>query len=299
MELETVWVVERFIMVPNWRSANRSSCFVGKRSNAVVGKCATGWCRPYERCLTSEVGGVMNRALKSIVLSTLGLALAIGGKTYANDIPPPPYIVTKGDYIIMGVQGDAERMKKLAPKGVRLAPDGTAIVIMYNANDSSGLPSYTSSWLGLEVEGLDAPGGGKGRMMIRGLYGPRPVADALARHFNYPAIEGSTHFQREGLRVTAVGRVGGKDWMKAELVLKPGPCSASGGMAHEVSLAPSGDGIQLIKIPAFGEWCGADSTKFEITAPSSDPLGQLGPVKVLWGGFWRGAFGWSAPELQR
>jgi len=217
----------------------------------------------------------------------------------AQEIPAPPYLVNKNSTVVLGVSGDEERMKKLAPRGVNLAPGGTAIVIMYSGSDAYGLPAFTSSWLGLEVEGFDAPGGGKARMMVRGLYGPSSVATALAKYFNYPTVEGSTRVERDGQRVVAVGSVGAREWMRAELMLKSEPCSRGAGMAHEVTRNLPGDSMQLIKIPNIGDWCPAESVKFEINAPASDPLGQLGPLKVLWGGYWMGAFGWSAPEIAR
>lgn len=215
----------------------------------------------------------------------------------AQEIPAPPYLVNKNSTVVLGVSGDEERMKKLAPRGVKLAPGGTAIVIMYSGSDAYGLPAYTSSWLGLEVDGFDAPGGGKARMMVRGLYGPSSVATALAKYFNYPTVEGSTLVERDGQRVVAVGSVGAREWMRAELILKSEPCGRGAGMVHEVTASQAGGALQLVKIPNVGDWCAAESVKFEIHAPASDPLGQLGPLKVLWGGYWTGSFGWAAPEL--
>jgi hypothetical protein len=217
----------------------------------------------------------------------------------AQEIPAPPYLVNKNNTVVLGVSGDEERMKKLAPRGVKLAPGGTAVVIMYLGNDAYGLPAYSSSWLGLEVDGLDAPGGGKARMMIRGIYGPSSVATALAKYFNYPTVEGSTRVEKDGQRIVAVGSVGAREWMRAELTLKSEPCSRGAGMVHEVTPTRSGSGMQLIKIPNVGDWCPAESATFEINAPASDPLGQLGPLKVLWAGYWVGTFGWGAPEIAK
>jgi len=237
----------------------------------------------------------------------LKLGLTLGAMTVvassalvrAQEIPAPPYLVNKNSTVVLGVSGDEERMKKLAPRGVKLAPGGTAIVIMYLGSDAYGLPAYTSSWLGLEVEGFDAPAGSKARMMVRGIYGPSSVATALAKYFNYPTVEGSTQVERNGQSVVAVGSVGASAWMRAELILKSEPCSRGAGLDHEVTRNLAGDSMQIIKIPHIGDWCAAESAKFEINAPASDPLGQLGPLKVLWAGYWTGAFGWSAPQMAR
>jgi hypothetical protein len=87
-----------------------------------------------------------------------------------------------------------------------------------------GLPPYSSSWIGLDVEGFDAPGGGKARWMLAGLYSPAAVAAALAKHFAYPTREGSTRVERDGRRVVAVGTLNGREVIRAELLLKPEPC---------------------------------------------------------------------------
>lgn len=235
-----------------------------------------------------------------IILWTAATLLTLSASLLrGQDIPPPPYYVNKGEYVVLGISADEDSLRKLAPKGVKLAPGGSAILLMYTAWDAYGLPAYTSTWLGLDVEGYDAPGGGKARLMIRGLYGPGNVATALAQHFNYPALAGSTRVEHEGQRMIATAAVEGKNWVRAEIQIKPGACSRSSSMAHEVSLPREGEGIQLMRIPNIGDWCAAESTRLDITAPATDPLGQLGSVKVVWGGYWSGGFAWTVPELHR
>jgi hypothetical protein len=217
----------------------------------------------------------------------------------AQEIPPPPYLIATDEGVAIGIAYDAARIKKVAPAGVQIAPGATGIIVMYTAGELYGLPPYTSSWIGLDVEGFDAPGGGKARWMLTGLYGPEAVAAALAKHFNYPTRVGSTRVEREGRRVVVIGTVGGQELIRAELTLKGEACQRGPAMTHEVTRKPETDSIQLIKIPHVGNWCAAESTKVEISAPASDPLGQIGPVKVLWGGYFRGGFGWSAPVIAR
>jgi hypothetical protein len=217
----------------------------------------------------------------------------------AQEIPPPPYFISRDEGVAIGIAYDEARIKKGAPAGVQMAPGATGIIIMYTAGEVYGSPPYSSSWMGLDVEGFDAPGGGKARWMLAGLYGPGTVAAALAKYFNYPTREGSTRVEREGRHVVVVGTMGGQEIIRAELVLKAEPCQRGPAMAHEVTRKPGTDTIQLIKIPHVGDWCAAESTKVEISAPASDPFGQLSPVKVLWGGYFHGGFGWSAPVITR
>jgi hypothetical protein len=230
-----------------------------------------------------------------IVLLTVILGTPVG----AQEIPAPPYYISRGEYVVIGIAYDESRIKKVVPAGVQMAPGATGVIVMYTAGESYGLPPYSSSWMGLEVEGFDVPGGGKARWMLTGLYSPGNVSTAVGKYFDYPTREGSTRLERDGRRVLAVGTIGGKEIIRAELMLKAEPCQRISGMIHEVTKKPGSEAIQLIKIPNVGDWCNAESTKVEISAPANDPFGQLNPVKVLWGGFYYGGFAWSAPVITR
>jgi len=126
----------------------------------------------------------------------------------AQEIPPPPYFISRDEGVAIGIAYEEARIKKVAPAGVQIAPGATGIIIMYTAGELYGLPPYTSSWIGLDVEGFDAPGGGKARSMRTGLYGPETVASALAKYFDYPTRVGSTRVERERRRVVVVGTMG-------------------------------------------------------------------------------------------
>jgi hypothetical protein len=180
-----------------------------------------------------------------------------------------------------------------------MAPGATGQIIMYTANEGYGLPPYSSSFMALDLEGFDAPGGAKGRWMLTGLYSPASVTSALANYFDYPVREGVTRLEREGPRVLAVGTMAGREMLRAELVLKPEPCQRGSGLIHEVTRKGTTEPVQLIKVPYVADWCPAESAKVDIMAPASDAFGQLGSVKVVWAGYWDGGFGWSAPVIGR
>ncbi|HXX10648.1 MAG TPA: hypothetical protein VEK05_03950 [Burkholderiales bacterium] len=213
----------------------------------------------------------------------------------AEELPPPPYFVSKTDAVVIGIAYDESRIKKLSPSGLQVAPGATGQIIMYAAEDSYGLPAYSSSFMAVDLEGFDAPGGAKGRWMLAGLYSPGSVTAALAKYFNYPVREGVTRLEHQGQRVIAVGTMGGREMIRAELVMKPDPCEHGSGLIHEVTRKGVTGPVQLIKIPYVADWCPAESAKVDITAPASDPFGQLSSVKVVWAGVWRGGFGWSLP----
>jgi hypothetical protein len=213
----------------------------------------------------------------------------------ADDLVPPPYFINRGEYVVIGVAFDEARIKSLLPIGVQLAKGATGEIIMYTAGESYGLPPYSAAWIGVDVDGFDTAAGNKGRWMVTGLYGPASVKDALAKYFDYPTREGWTRVEREGRRVVAIGTMGGKEMIRVELTLKSEPCQRGSGLIHEVTRKASTSGMQLIKIPYVSDWCAADSVKIDVSAPSSDLFGQVGPMKVLWGGYSFGGFGWSSP----
>jgi len=213
----------------------------------------------------------------------------------ADETPPPPYFVGKVEAVVIGVGYDESRIREMLPKGVQMAPGATGQIVLYTATDSYGFPPYSSTFAGVDLEGFDAPGGAKARWMLTGLYGPENVSIALAKYFDYPVREGATRLEHDGQRVVAIGTTAGHQVIRAEVVLKPESCKPGTGLIHEVTRKSGTGGMQLIKIPYVADWCPADSAKIDITAPTSDPLGRLSSVKVLWAGIWRGGFGWSSP----
>ena len=217
----------------------------------------------------------------------------------AGELLPPPYFIPRSEAVVIGVAYEEGRVKRMVSAGLQIAPDATGQIIMYTAEESYGLPAYSSSWMGVDLVGFDAPGGSKARWMLTGLYSPPSVTEALAKYFGYPTREGTTRVERNGHRVIAVGTMGGREIIRAELVLKPEACQRGSGMIHEVTRKDATGPLQLIKIPYVADWCAAESAKVDITASANDPFGQLNPVKVLWGGYFHGGFGWSEPAGAR
>src|SRR5262245_30749746 len=179
----------------------------------------------------------------------------------AEELPPPPYFVSKSDAVVVGVAYDESRIRKMSPSGLQMAPGATGKIIMYTAEESYGLPSYSSSFMAVDLEGFDAPGGVKARWMLTGLYSPGSVTAALAKYFDYPVREGVTRLERQGQRVVAVGTMGGREMIRVELVMKSDPCEHGSGLIHEVTRKGGTGPVQLIKIPYVADWCPAESAK--------------------------------------
>ena len=246
-------------------------------------------------------GSESMQAMRQSIWAALFVSVALNPvlQAAAEELPPPPYFITSSEAVVIGIAYDESRIRRMAPSGLQMVPGATGQIIMYTAGEAYGLPPYSSSFMALDLEGFDAPGGAKARWMLTGLYSPGSVTAALAKYFDYPTREGSTRVEREGQRVIAVGTMAGREIIRAELVLKPEPCQRGSGLIHEVTRKGSTGPVQLIKIPYVADWCAAESAKVDITAPASDPFGQLNPVKVVWAGYFSGGFGWSPPVSGR
>jgi hypothetical protein len=232
------------------------------------------------------------RALLAGMLGGIPLA-----STMAEELPAPPYFISSAEAMVIGVSYDRSLIEPMMPAGLKVASEATGQVIMYTADEGYGLPAYSSAYLAVDLEGYDAPGAAKARWMLAGLYSPVSVTEALGKYFNYPVREGSTRVEHEGRRVVAVGSMGGREMIRAEMTLKPEPCQRGAGLIHEVTRNATTGKVQLIKVPYVADWCPADTAKVEIVAASGDPFSLLQPIKVKWAGLFRGGFGWSlAPD---
>ena len=233
------------------------------------------------------------------LLITLLLLAATVSLASAEEIPAPPYLVGRSEALVIGIAYDEASLSPVAPVGLAATAGASGQIVMYRGSGAYGLPDFDSTFLALDLDGFDSASGYKGRWMLSGLYSPVAVATAVARHFGYPAREGTTRVERDGLRVTATGTTAGRQLVRVDMLLKPEPCLRGSGMAHGLTRDAGTGAIQLIQIPHVGEWCPAESIEVEITAPPGDAFAQIGPLKVLWGGYSLGSFAWSAPVVAR
>src|SRR5882672_8394081 len=177
-------------------------------------------------------GSESMQAMRQSIWAALFVSVALNPvlQAAAEELPPPPYFITSSEAVVIGIAYDESRIRRMAPSGLQMVPGATGQIIMYTAGEAYGLPPYSSSFMALDLEGFDAPGGAKARWMLTGLYSPGSVTAALAKYFDYPTREGSTRVEREGQRVIAVGTMAGREIIRAELVLKPEPCQRGSGL---------------------------------------------------------------------
>lgn len=240
-------------------------------------------------------GTLRHRARSALVgLATLAILQAS-----AQELTAPPYFISSANALVIGVTYDEISIKGMIPEDLKIAPGANGQVIMYVASEAYGLPAFSSSYMAVDLAGFDAPGGAKARWMVTGLYSPGGVANSLVTYFNYPVREGSTRLEHEGRKLVAIGSMGGRDMIRAEIILKPEPCQRGSGLIHEVTRKRDTKGTQLIHVPYVADWCAAETAKVEILAPGGDLFDRMRPIKVTWAGLFRGGFGWSlAPGEQ-
>lgn len=218
----------------------------------------------------------------------------------ADELPPPPWLVSRANHVLVGVVLDEAAVRSMLPAGIQPAPGGTGGINIYQVEETYGIPLYSSFYIWADVEGYDAPNGTKARWMLAGAYGPAQVSAALAQHFGYPVREGTARLEWSGDKVRAVGMMAGKEIVLVEITRKKEPCQRVSGTLNEVTRNARTNHTQVIQFPWVGDWCSADLVRVEINAPSSDPFGPLKPVKTLWAGELRaGAWPWIPPIPSR
>ena len=235
-------------------------------------------------------------AVALVAIDQAAISLPDGMAFGAEDIPPPPYLVSRANHVLVGVVFDESVVKSMLPTGIQPAPGGTGGINMYQVEEASGLPLYSAFYLWADVEGYDAPDGTKGRWMLAGGYAPAHVQAALAKYYGYPTRDGATRIDWLGEKVRAVGTMAGRETVLVELARKKEACQRVTGTVNEVTANANTSRSQVIKFPFAGEWCSADPVRVEVNGPSGDAFGRLKPVKIVWTGELRAAaYAWVPP----
>jgi hypothetical protein len=125
--------------------------------------------------------------MRTFLLSALVLSLveSAGAQTTS-----PPWLMQSGNFFMVVFKSKADAVQKLLPKGVEALADkdglvGTALE-MYETSRASGIPSYRTAFLVVDVKGHDSSGGTPGHFALWGRVSPPESLNAFVSHFGFP-----------------------------------------------------------------------------------------------------------------
>ncbi len=220
---------------------------------------------------------------------TLGISLAAGmaltampiSPQAADQLSPPPYLVTGLNGVEINVVWDEAAVRKALPRGIEPVKEVTGGINIYSVERGNVVAPYSAAYFYVDVEGFDSPDGVKGRWMLAGAYGPDPkTSEALRQYNGLPVRPGSSRIESTADGKHAVGTVNGHDVITADFKPVPGSCQPAAVRLNYVALAPQGEQPEVNHIPFVGEICKAEPVSAKIVAPSGDPFAAFSIVKV-------------------
>lgn len=235
------------------------------------------------------------RSMVSVAMATVALVGSAAAQAQDGKVPPPPWQVHVGDYLIVGVVWNEAAIRKALPPGIKPAADMSGGIAVYKSDGGYGISPYDSAYGFVNVEGFDTAQGSKGRWILQGLYGPEEkVAAAIRAAYGWAVRAGEVTLTETMQGRRGVAKVGGREVLDVEVNLHAVPCSAVGGINHYVSGTAAKPIVN--QIPFAGQWCGADPVKANVVAPADDPFAAFVPTKIIWAGEFRdGAIAFTRP----
>ena len=151
-------------------------------------------------------------------------------------IDPPPYQMTGGNHVFVGVVWDESAIQAALPRGVRPVSGMTGGINVYQVAQGHVIGPYQSAYLWVDVEGYDAAPDMPARWMLAGVYGPDPkTAAALTKYYNMPIRVGSSRFEHTALGKRAIATLKGQDILTVEIKSKTGEGTMETFLLHYVS----------------------------------------------------------------
>lgn len=214
------------------------------------------------------------------VLATVISASLANGQ---EKLTPPPYVLTGFESITTGVTWDEATVRSVLPKGVVPAKEMTGGINIYKAAGGYGPGAYTAAYLWVDLEGIDASDGTKGRWMLAGVYGPSQRATTTFQEFyGIPIRNGSARHEPTGGNVRAVGSSGGRDLVAVDVKVDLTKCGPGGGAVNFLSDMPRTNHLVIFSAAFWGEVCPAEVVSARIIAPEGDSFAQFQPKQVNW-----------------
>jgi hypothetical protein len=196
-----------------------------------------------------------------------------------DTIDPPPYQMTGGNHVVVGVVWDEPAIRMALPSGVRAVPGMTGGINVYQVAQGHVIGPYQSAYLWVDVEGYDSAPGMPARWMLAGLYGPDPkTATALSKYYNVPVRVGSSRFEPTVHGKRAIATLNGRDILSAEVKSRSDEGTMGTSLLHYVSQLASNGELIVNQIPGVGRSREAEVVSVSIDAPSGDLFASF-PIK--------------------
>lgn len=220
----------------------------------------------------------MTQTWKAIGFAPLG-ALIVALTAVAEEIPPPPWLMTGTHGIELGYALDEAVVRRLLPAGIEPVKEMTGGLELYVSPGGYGIKPYSAFNVYVEVEGMDMPDGRKGRWMLMGNYGPsEQVATALRDHYGYPVQAGSARVEKSGSGWTWTGSANGKDFIEVRVKRKSNDCEMHSALDHWAGKSTAGR-VLINHIPNTYCWRDVELTGVQVRASAEFPLTVLQPGK--------------------
>jgi hypothetical protein len=200
-----------------------------------------------------------------------------------STIDPPPYQMTGGNHVFVGVVWDEPAIRTALPSGVRPVAGMTGGINVYQVAQGHVIGPYQSAYLWVDVEGYDAAPAMPARWMLAGVYGPDPkTAKALSQYYNLPVRIGSSRFESTAQGKRAIATLNGRDILNVEIKSRSDDGSVGTFLLHYLSqLAPNGELI-VNQIPGVARTREAEVIAVSIDAPSGDLFASFPIKQTAW-----------------
>jgi hypothetical protein len=141
------------------------------------------------------------------------------------------------------IPADAGAVAGLVPAGLTPAANRGVYINQYvvdTPEQTSGFGAYSLTYLGVELQGLDAPGGGAGRFWTH-YFNSSAAMRAYARDRGVPATAGETVIEIDGGRLVATSFSEGRAVIRSEARIRSGTSESARGHLRYVTKV--GDGF--------------------------------------------------------
>lgn len=231
--------------------------------------------------------------LAVLLAATMGAASAVA----QDKLLPPPYILTGFETIATGVTWDEAAIRAALPPGVVPAKEMTGGINIYKVGGSYGPGgAFTAAYLWVDLEGIDASDGTKGRWMLAGVYGPSQQSTTSFQEFlGLPVRNGIARHEATAGGVRAVGSHGGRDLVAVDVKIDYSKCGPGGGALNFLSDMPRTNHLVAFSAAFWGEVCPAEVVSARVVAPNGDPFAQFQPKKVNWSILFKGSVAVTPP----